>query len=708
MKRAELIDLRRAYFEELGYIRSHYQSFDYNILSKILYEKRSGRGDNDSYNDCIIMLDTETSKKIDDPSQIWRNHVVCFTISIRTMHHNICTLYGHRPSELVDALDRILQHLKGDRTLVYVHNLPYDWVFIRKFLFKKFGNPEKQLNVKPHYPINIEFHNGLILRDSLILSQKSLDRWANDLEVEHRKLKGSWDYDKIRNQSDTFTPEELDYAEYDTLAGVECIDKLMTTLRKHIYSMPYTATGIVREETRNRGKEHQAHARFKAMAPSYKEYNMLLKVFHGGYTHSNRHYIDVLVTGLTKAYDFASSYLYVMLAEKFPAEKFAAMDNCSIDYILENADNYAYMFKLILVGHVRLRSDDISMPALQFSKAVKVVNALQDNGRILSCDYIEIYLTEQDLAVISEQYVFDKHICAEVYFAAKDYLPRWYTDYIYELFQAKTQLKGGDAAEYQISKGKANSTFGMTVQKCIKDNIIEDYEGDVYYIEDMDEEETYDKYVSRHTSILPYQWGVWVTAYAYRNLFSLGSCAGLWLYSDTDSVYGQDWDEDAVKSYNENCKEKLRLNGYGPVLHNGREYWLGVAEHEGDDDTYIEFKTLGAKRYCGRKKSNQKLYITVAGVPKAGVKCLKDDIKNFTKGFIFDGVTTNKKMHTYLYVDKIYIDENGNETGDSINLSPCDYLLDSVTVFDWEDIVNEKYYLQEYGGVTNDIQYGRR
>ena len=33
--------------------------------------------------------------------------------------------------------------------------------------------------------------------------------------------------------------------------------------------------------------------------------------------------------------------------------------------------------------------------------------------------------------------------------------------------------------------------------------------------------------------------------------------------------------------------------------------------------------------------------------------------------------------------DKIFTDAYGNEIGDSIDLSPCDYLLDSTLSFDW-------------------------
>ena len=75
--------------------------------------------------------------------------------------------------------------------------------------------------------------------------------------------------------------------------------------------------------------------------------------------------------------------------------------------------------------------------------------------------------------------------------------------------------------------------------------------------------------------------------------------------------------------------------------------------------------------------------ITVAGVPKkTGSACLSS-LEDFKPGFIFSGEKTNKKTHTFLYNDKIYIDKYGNEIGDSVDLSPCDYLLDSTASFEW-------------------------
>lgn len=226
----------------------------------------------------------------------------------------------------------------------------------------------------------------------------------------------------------------------------------------------------------------------------------------------------------------------------------------------------------------------------------------------------------------------------------------------------------------------------MTVQKLLKDDIIEDYDTGEFNIIEKKGEDYFQQAVKSPTTFLNYAWGVYVTAYAQYNLFKLGECFDPenWLYSDTDSVYGISPDLEKLGEYNESCKRRLRENGYGPVEHNGREYWLGVAEKDGE---YTEFITQGAKRYAVRKPlkfgfvrlgsdTDGSVKITVAGVPKrTGSLCLENDLSNFRSGFIFKGEITGKLTHFYQYVDDIYQDERGNWIGDSINLVACDYLL---------------------------------
>ena len=673
----------------------YWKDFDFSVFEQIMYICRAGQGHKgETYNDCIIMADTETSKE--RYKENCSNYVVAWSIAIRAFDKNIVTLYGSKPSEFVSCVDKLHKKMPADKTVIYWHNMSYDWVFLRKFMMQKWGTPDKQLNIKSHFPLFINFNNGIIMKDALMLAQRKLEKWADDLQIEHRKAVGSWDYDKVRNQSDLkeFTIDELHYIENDVLAGVECIQKTMDTLHKHIYSIPYTATGIPREAVRTIGKKYHARDMFKRIVPDFIVQQILEKVFHGGYTHANRFRISVTVKGKIICFDFSSSYPFVMLSEKYPMERFAPLEeNVEPSFILRNAEKYAYIFKLVMLKPELKRKEE-PMPVLQMSKA-KSINAIEDNGRILQAEYVEIYTNEIDLKLICEQYKF-KGICTEVYYSEKGYLPRWFTDYVFQCYKDKCELKDGDPVLYSIAKAKLNALYGMTVQKPVKAMIDENYQTGEYKLNDsIPDAELYEKYVKKYTSILPYQWGVWVTSYAFYNLHTLGKCVadGIWLYSDTDSCYATKWDMEKVNAYNENCKKKLEANGYSCVKIGEREFWLGVAEKDGE---YSEFRTCGAKRYAVRDAESKKLKITVAGVPKKGAKCLDDEINNFHRGFVFDGESTGKLQHTYYYEEDIWIDKNGNERGDSIDLSLTTYVLDDVTTIDWDSLWEEEVEIPVY------------
>ena len=709
-------------FEESAAAISHILKFAETV-------RRAGRGSNDLYNDLIIGADTETSKtgpdEFDETGRYipQENIVVAWTISIRCESGNICTIWGLKPSEMMKFIKELHETLEGEKTIFYWHNMAYDFWFLQKFCVRTFGVPVKQLNTKPHYPVTIEFENGIIFKDSLIIAQKSLERWANELEVEHRKAAGFWDYNKKRNQKGCFTPEELEYIEHDTLALVECLDKLKLKLHKPVYSIPITCTAIIREVVRNEGRRNRAKNRFERIAPSYELYNKLVQSYHGGFVHNNRfaggeiwpepgcneHVIGV---------DFCSSYPYVCLTEPMPGERFRRLPDERLNrkWILKNADICAYC--LTFRGwNVMLKEIRTPMPVLQLSKCIKCIDPVLDNGRILSASYIEIVINEIDLSLIDMQYKFTSHECVDVYAASKRPLPRWFRDIVYKCFMDKTELKGGDVVEYALAKArlrKVNSLYGMMAQRSCREDIIEDFETGEYMIKywnNEEEKETftnstieeqdeiiekwnrkkYEDYLNNHNSILPFYWGCWVTSAAMKNLFTLSKCikpeseGGLWLYSDTDSIYtlGIDWEK--LKEYNEGVKEKIRNAGYGPVVKDGREYWPGLAEIDGE---YKQFIGLHSKCYAVRKLDDT-IKITVAGVPKKGAAVLKS-LEDFRDGFIFPGKKTGKLTHYYISREDISIDAAGNEHGDSVDLHECDYVIGLPKIDDFIKIISEQ------------------
>ena len=160
---------RASYLENnWQYQRYFFKDFNYKILQNAVVRKFNN-WDKSTYNDLTMMIDTETSKKrknqykeiekvdklsgkkyIEYEYQPFNNHVCIWTLSIRLFDIDIATLYGRKPSELIECINLILKELKGQYTIFYAHNLTYDYTFLRKFFFREYGYPTEELNVKSH------------------------------------------------------------------------------------------------------------------------------------------------------------------------------------------------------------------------------------------------------------------------------------------------------------------------------------------------------------------------------------------------------------------------------------------------------------------------------------------------------------------------------------------------------------------------------
>ncbi|WP_369131588.1 hypothetical protein, partial [Modestobacter roseus] len=176
-------------------------------------------------------------------------------------------------------------------------------------------------------------------------------------------------------------------------------------------------------------------------------------------------------------------------------------------------------------------------------------------------------------------------------------------------------------AEYLLEKGMLNSTYGMCVTDPVKDDSL--YEDGEWFKEPADLQESIDRYNGDKKRVLYYPWGVWITAYARRNLWTgILEMGNDYVYSDTDSLkilnyenhkaYFKKFDDGIVKKMEAMCDfYKLDKALLSPKTIKGVTKLIGVWDYEG---TYEKFKTLGAKRYLQCEKG--KLKLTVAGLSK--------------------------------------------------------------------------------------------
>ena len=687
-----------------GYPVVSFKDYDYMRLFDGNFKRKSNAGHYQSVYEKIITVDTETY--VSDKDDIgW---ITDWTITIE----NDCCIYGNHASDLINTIDRICDTLHGDKSHTvrfYVHNFPYDYVFLRNHLLYKYGEPDRCLAVKPHRYIFMQWSSfGIEFRDSAILTQRTLERLCKDMGT-LEKASGTWDYKKKRTPDSGRTAKEISYVCTDTICLCKALRLYLSQRNVNVATAPLTNTGFIRNQARALSrKDKKWHKRFTQMQLSLSQYELLTECYHGGYTHANRYYVNKLITDPVECYDFTSSYPARIIYNKYPMTNFVDT-TVSLKDIMDLKDEWAF------AGYIRLKNlrlkKDHPMPPLAFHKSKvcifpdiektskkKAMDLNLDNGKIVNADLVIYPFTDPDLQVIFEAYDFDWADVSNVIRAKKEYLPEWLTSYVMQLFEHKTTLKHADPVLYMISKGELNGIYGMMVQKMIQELFQEDFDTGEWsnVLQESEYEEKLQKYYKNRNSFLPYQLGVWITAYSQAELFKLGKCCRKWYYSDTDSVKGTDWDKEALQAYNDKIMQISKERGLGTVEYNGEAYTLGIAEFDG---LYTEFKTMGSKRYCYREKG--KLKQTVAGVPKDGVYCLDDDINNFRKGFIYRNTITfrrnyrrakgwNSEPHwklktEYLYnkgINTINVDGCDIEYGCAIRLSDTEYELDHTIPYD--------------------------
>lgn len=690
--------------EVAGYKIVYFKNFNYKCLFNGNFIRRSNAGHMLQVYEKIITVDTETF--VFDKKDI--GFITDWTITIE----NECCIYGNHVFDLIDTIDRIADTLHADKEHLvrfFVHNFPYDYMFIRNHIIQKWGVPDRNLASKTHRYIFMSWSSfGIEFRDSEILTQRSLERLCQDMGTTEKAV-GTWDYKKFRTPDSERSEIEIKYVCIDTISLCKALRKYISDRGYTVANVPLTNTGFIRNKARAESrKDKKWRNNFLSMQLDLRQYKQLLDAYHGGYTHSNRYYINRIITQSMQCYDFASSYPSVICYRKYPMTNFTYTDALTLQDILDLKDKYAFCGYLRLTN-VHLKKE-CPMPPMAFHKAkvcvfpeadARTKKSLYtenlDNGKIVNAEVVIYPFTDPDLETILTSYDYDSADVASLMRATKDYLPEWLINYVMSLYFNKSTLKHSDPVLYAISKGELNGIYGMMVQRIIQQICEEDFDTAIWSsgIPEDKEQEMLEKFYNSKNSFLPFQWGCWVTAYAQENLYKLGDCCKNWIYSDTDSVKGFDWDMDKLKNYNDEIIRISKERGVGLVEYQGEYFRLGIADFDGE---YNEFITLGSKRYCYRDTDG--LHITLAGVPKDGVYCLNDNITNFRKGFIFknsklfrdnfkkynpDKVPKWKLKTEYLIntdIKNMTLYGSKIEYGCAIRLSDTEYELDHTIPYD--------------------------
>ena len=610
-------------------------------------------------------------------------------------------VYGRTWQEFLNLCNTLKQHfnLSEKRALIiYVHNLCFEFQFI-KDLF----NWLSVFAVDERKPLKALSDLGLEFRCSYILSGYNLSNTAKNLTSHKiKKLVGDLDYSLIRHHETKLTTKELDYLKNDVLIILYYIDEQIEQY-KNIAKIPLTNTGRVREFVRNKcfysnsnhnktsiGKYSRYKTIMKDLTLEPEEYIQLKRAFMGGFTHANANYTNKLLKDVSSI-DFTSSYPSVMLSERYPMGKGIKTESKDFNKYIKT---HCVLFDARFTG---LKAKFYSDNYLSEHKAIRLTNAIINNGRIFSCDELITTLTDIDYHIIKECYEWDIMHVNNVIRYARGYLPRPIILSVLELYQKKTELKDvqGYETEYLLSKGMLNSIYGMCVTDIVKD---ENTYSNSWIKKIVDINKEIEKYNNSKNRFLSYAWGVWVTAYARRNLWSgIFAINQDYVYSDTDSIklLNIEKHKPYIEWYNTQITNKLKMmcktlnideSLLTPKTIKGIEKPIGVREYEG---TYKRFKTLGAKRYM-LEDNNNDLKITVAGLSKKnGLNhmleiCDYDNEKvfnMFNDDLYINKEHTGKMTHTYIDEHKQFKikDYNGLEksiiTYGGVHLEKCDFTL---------------------------------
>lgn len=568
--------------------------------------------------------------------------------------------YGRTWEEWDDAVKCISDtlNLGNDKKLIiYVHNLAYEFQFIRKRLKwqRVFATDQRK-------PLECEADNGIVFRCSYMLSGESLEKVGEKLSSGIEKKSGQLDYKLIRHSTTPLSDTELEYCEYDIKVVIEYIRNQIEINNGKITKIPLTKTGYVRNYCRreclpsgNSGQWYRYRRIINQLTLTPDEYKMLHAAFQGGFTHACARYSHEIKYKVA-SYDFTSSYPAVMVLEQFPMSKGFKIDHLTLEQFRYYIKYYCCLFTVTFYDiDEKITADH----PISVSRCSKIKDEILDNGRVVSASELTLTVTDVDFRIIQDFYTYDSFQIDNFYYYYRGYLPTSFVRSVLGLYKDKTELKGvkGREHDYMLSKELLNSCYGMMVTNIIRDEVIYNDDWDQSEVDINEKIEIYNNSKKRFIS---YAWGVWVTAYARYNLFTaIHECWGDYIYSDTDSI--KLTNKDAHSAYFEGYNNKiiskiekaashfnLSTELFTPKTIKGETKVIGAWDYEG---TYDRFKTLGAKRYM--TETAGELNLTVAGINKGLaepylIKNYDNPFNAFDNNLTIPAEYTGKNIHTYI------------------------------------------------------------
>lgn len=619
-----------------------------------------------------ITFDIETTTLLEDSINNPKDYIVAFPYLYQWYIYDT-VFFARTRTECILVFSLIEQKLKELDTsvYVYVHNLSFEYQYLKSMLNIELDSVFLMKNRKVA-KFSLE-ENYITFKDSYILSNMSLEKFCeNYCSEEYQKDKELIDYEVERFPWTELNNEILYYSGMDVICLYYAIISIMKKECDTLKTIPMTNTGYVRrsykkaclgdntkhyktknqKESYKKGKQYRSKYIYKSKL-TLEQYEMLERAFRGGNTHASRFKARKILHKVT-SYDFSSSYPAVIICcNEYPIGKLMeCTESLKTDKDIEYYINKYWVILECLCENFELKDNKKTpVPYIPKSKIItEKFNGVYDNGRIIQQKEKFVYtFLGCEYPIIKKQYK-GKIKIIKAYYCIKGYLPDELRKECYFWFKQKTELKNVENKEYEYmrSKNRVNATFGMMVEKIIKQ--IQDISEDGNIILRNPTKEESEKMIENYyhpsqNKFLQYQWGVTVTALARVRLNELiDMTENDFVYCDTDSVKilnGEKYIKQLEK-YNNEWMEYANKCGidYIAFTKKGEKQILGLADFDG---FYNRFITLGAKKYAYESDDKQEdgfikknvLHITIAGVPKKIGAKLLGKLENFKEGFVF-------------------------------------------------------------------------
>ena len=293
------------------------KDFDFEQLNEYVSHAKTTKYKKVTYYELVTSFDIESTSTIVDGQKVAFMYIWQFAFE-NTL------IYGRTWQEYQDFTNKLAQMLKLDdqhRLIVYVHNLAFEFQFMRKYF-----DWTSVFATDTRNPVKAVTDQGIEYKDSYILAGLNLDHVAKNLHKHKiKKLVGYLDYDQVRTYKTPLTSEELAYCANDIIIVVDYIHEQIDEYGS-ITNIPLTNTGRVRRYTKDQcyynGKKHKGNNQYNRyrkyitrLTLEPDEYTMLKDAFQGCFTHANADKIGLLLENVA-SYDFTSSYPTVMLTEQ--------------------------------------------------------------------------------------------------------------------------------------------------------------------------------------------------------------------------------------------------------------------------------------------------------------------------------------------------------------------------------------------------------